>query len=121
METLQDKVVDFYFPGYQLEFVDTEPRSESDEANTASMLFEKNIITLNEARVRVKEDEVGLLGNKLANGTEISQNIEEDMAQYRVNEEEKEKTIAASSAVKNQRHRGFKRQKSKAVRRRYVI
>lgn len=95
METLQNKVVDFYFPGYQLEFIDTEPRSEADEANVASMLFEKNIITLNEARVRVKEDDVGLLGNKLANGTEIAQDIEEQMAEDKITEEEQHKVDPA--------------------------
>lgn len=118
METLQDKVVDFYFPGYQLEFVDTEPRSEADEANVASMLFEKNIITLNEARVRVKEDDVGLLGNKLANGTEISQDIEKDMAQDRVTEEEKQQ---ASPTELKASGRGFgKKRRSKAKRKHFA-
>jgi hypothetical protein len=121
METLQDKVVDFYFPGYQLEFVDTEPRSEADEANVASMLFEKNIITLNEARVRVKEEDVGLLGNKLANGTEISQDIEEDMAQDRATEEEQEKVEQSPATEVKASGRGFgKQRRSKGKRRHFV-
>jgi hypothetical protein len=124
-DALQDKVVDFFFPGYQLEFTDVEPRSESDEAEVASKLFEKNIITLNEARARVKEDEVGLLGNKLANGTEISEEIEEDIAIDKITEHEQEPKpdlkAADQPVAAAARYRSKPAKKRHSRRRRYAL
>jgi Phage portal protein len=58
LEAFQTQVVDFYYPGYRLRFIDSEPRNEAEESTTAGELFEKDIITLNEARVRAKEDRI---------------------------------------------------------------
>ncbi|MGB3203654.1 MAG: phage portal protein [Crinalium sp.] len=55
VEALQDEVVDLYYPGYEIDFIDKEPRSEKEEAETAAMLYEKKVFTLNEARVRAGE------------------------------------------------------------------
>jgi hypothetical protein len=51
-EHLQLEVVDYYYPGYQISITDTEPRSQEQEANTAAMLFDKGVISRNEARIR---------------------------------------------------------------------
>jgi len=54
-ENLQFEVVDFYEPGFLLQYSDTEPRSEREEFETAALLFEKGIITRNQALIRLGE------------------------------------------------------------------
>ncbi|MFQ3617735.1 MAG: phage portal protein [Cyanobacteriota bacterium] len=51
-EHLEMEVIDYYFPGFRLEITDTEPRSQEQEANTATNLFKERIISRNEARIR---------------------------------------------------------------------
>jgi hypothetical protein len=58
LDAFQSEIVDLYYPGYRLRFVDSEPRNEAEESETASNLYEKGIITLNEARVRCKQDRI---------------------------------------------------------------
>jgi hypothetical protein len=55
IENLNIKVIDFYAPGYTLTLTDTEPRKESEEADTASTLYTNGIITKDESRRRVGE------------------------------------------------------------------
>lgn len=55
-ENFQLEVIDYYYPGYQISITDTEPRSEEQEASTAAMLFEKGVISRNEARIRAGHD-----------------------------------------------------------------
>lgn len=55
IENLNIKVIDFYAPGYTLTLTDTEPRKESEEAQTASVLYTSGIITKDESRKRVGE------------------------------------------------------------------
>lgn len=55
---LHYNVVDFYYPGYSLELQDVEPRNEESEANRASILFEKQLATKNEARGMIGLDSV---------------------------------------------------------------
>lgn len=71
-ETLQLEVIDFYEPGYILEYTDIEPRSEEEEANVAAMLYSGNIATLNEMRIRVGLDPVGPGGDTLFNGISLN-------------------------------------------------
>lgn len=56
MEAQQIYVVDFFFPGYHVEYVDTEPRTQEQETNGAIQLYEKGCITFNEMRVRIKAE-----------------------------------------------------------------
>ena len=58
VQHLDLKVVNFYLPGYHVELADTEPRKESEEAQTATTLYEKGLITKNEGRARVGEEYV---------------------------------------------------------------
>jgi hypothetical protein len=58
LDAFQSEIVDFYYPGYRLRFIDSEPRNEAEESATASDLYEKGIITLNEARIRCKQDRI---------------------------------------------------------------
>ena len=64
IKTLQIEVIDRYFPGYQIKFSNIEPRSEQEEAETATMLYEKGILTQNEARFRAGEKPIGPNGDK---------------------------------------------------------
>jgi hypothetical protein len=58
-ETLEIEVVDYYEEGFTLEYSDTEPRSEEEEAKVATMLYSGNIATLNEMRIKVGLDPAG--------------------------------------------------------------
>lgn len=51
-EHLELEVIDYYFPGFRLEITDTEPRSQEQEASTATNLFKERVISRNEARIR---------------------------------------------------------------------
>lgn len=51
-EHLEIEVIDYYFPGFRLEITDTEPRSQEQEATTATALFKERVISRNEARMR---------------------------------------------------------------------
>jgi hypothetical protein len=57
-EHLDIEIVSYYYPGYTFKLNDTEPRTEDQEATMATTLYEKGVITQNEARRRVKEDAV---------------------------------------------------------------
>lgn len=80
-EHLDLEVIKFYFPGYQLTYSDTEPRTEQQEAETAGSLFERKIITRNEARVRVGEDSLGAAGDKFFDGQVLNevQNVDKTL------------------------------------------
>lgn len=52
------EIIDFYEPGFRLEYADTEPRGQKEESEIAGNLFEKGVITRNEARGRVGEDAI---------------------------------------------------------------
>lgn len=58
MESLQLYVVDFFFPGYRIQYIDTEPRTQEQESSLAIQLYEKQIITFNEARGRCGMEEM---------------------------------------------------------------
>jgi hypothetical protein len=64
ISNLNIKVVNFYAEGFTLELTDTEPRKESEEAQTAKTLYEGEIITKNEARRRIGEKPVEEDGDK---------------------------------------------------------
>jgi len=51
-EHLELEVINYYFPGFRLEITDTEPRSQEQEAATATELFKERLISRNEARMR---------------------------------------------------------------------
>lgn len=55
-EHLELEVIDYYFPGFRLEITDTEPRSQEQEAATATELFKERVISRNEARLRSGHD-----------------------------------------------------------------
>ena len=61
---LHSEVVDFYFPGYRLELTDTEPRTETEEANRAVLLWEKGVITLNQTLIAVGMEPIGPEGDR---------------------------------------------------------
>lgn len=65
------EVVDKYFPGFTFEFVDTEPRSQSDEASTANTLYSGSLITKNEARIRVGHDPLENGGDVFIDGSTL--------------------------------------------------
>jgi hypothetical protein len=68
-ESLQVEVIDFYEPGFTLDYSDTEPRNQWDEASVASLLFKNNILTKDETRSRVGMPPIrGTAGNAFANG-----------------------------------------------------
>lgn len=64
---LQHEVIDFYFPGYRLQLVDTEPRTETEEAERAVMLWEKGVITLNQTLIAVGMEPIGPEGDRRIN------------------------------------------------------
>lgn len=68
IENLNIKVIDFYASGYTLTLTDTEPRKESEEAQTASTLYTSQIITKDESRRRVGEKPLAEGGDKFAEG-----------------------------------------------------
>ena len=68
IENLNIKVIDFYAPGYTLTLTDTEPRKESEEAQTASTLYTGQIITKDESRRRVGEKPLGEGGDVFFEG-----------------------------------------------------
>jgi hypothetical protein len=72
-EVFSLEVADFYEEGYIFDYIDTEPRSQSDEANTASMLFKNNIITRNESRLRVGAEAIYPLGDVFVDGSTIKE------------------------------------------------
>ena len=55
LESLNLEIVDYYFPGFSLDFVSLEPRSFEQEANIATDLYKQGVITKNESRDRVGE------------------------------------------------------------------
>lgn len=67
-ENLSVNVIDFYAEGYSLELTDTEPRKESEEAQTAKTLYEGELITKNEARRRIGEKPLVEGGDKFHQG-----------------------------------------------------
>lgn len=56
IEAIQSEVIDILYPGYMIKAIDTEPRNEEGECDTATKLFDSGVITRNEARSRVGED-----------------------------------------------------------------
>ncbi len=72
-EAFSLEVTDFYEKGYSFDYVDTEPRAQSDEANTASILFSNNIITRNESRLRVGEQALSSIGDVFADGSTVKE------------------------------------------------
>ena len=58
-ERINKDVIQFYCPGYEAVPADLEPRNEQAEADTAYTLYSGEIITLNEARRRTGEDNLG--------------------------------------------------------------
>jgi hypothetical protein len=72
------EVVDRYYPGFKFEFVDTEPRSQSDEASTANTLFSGSLITKNEARIRVGHDPLQNGGDIFNDGTTLEDLADSD-------------------------------------------
>lgn len=71
-EHLQAEVIDLYAPGYELSITDSEKRSEQEEATTATMLYEKNVLTRNEARLRTGEESIGAIGDVFADGSKLN-------------------------------------------------
>lgn len=67
------EVVDRYYPGFIFEFVDTEPRSQSDEASTANTLYSGSLITKNEARTRVGHEPLETGGDVFIDGSTLEQ------------------------------------------------
>lgn len=57
-QIISREVVEYYCPDFVFEFNDLEKRNEADEANTASMLYEKGLLTKNEARMRIGAEPV---------------------------------------------------------------
>jgi hypothetical protein len=66
------EVVDYYEPGFFIEYTDSEPRGEKEEADTANQLFTGNVISRNEARARVGEESLGSSGDVFANDTKLT-------------------------------------------------
>jgi hypothetical protein len=58
IEAIQSEVLDITNPGYTIRAIDSEPRNEEGECATATKLFDSGIITRNEARARVGEDQL---------------------------------------------------------------
>lgn len=89
-EHLNIKVINYYAPGFELGLSDIEPRKESEEAQTATIVYEKGLITKNEGRRRIGEDLIPG-GDIFANGTKFSEEPEKpkanDSAIYGVNTE----------------------------------
>lgn len=63
IHSLQTEIVDRYYPGYIVRYIDTEPRSEKDEAETAISLYKEGLATKNESRVRSKLTNIGPEGD----------------------------------------------------------
>lgn len=69
IDNLNTKVIDFYAPGYILSLTDTEPRKESEEAQTAAILYSGGLITKDEGRRRVGEKPLLQGGDKFMDGS----------------------------------------------------
>lgn len=62
IDTFSSNVVDYYYPGFGLKLYVTEPRSQSEEAATTMLLYDKGqgIISRDEARAIIGEKAEGL-------------------------------------------------------------
>ena len=72
-EYLNNEVVGYYYPGFEFEFADTEPRNQDTEANTAKTLFDGKIISKNEARQRVGEEKLEVGGDIFSDGSKVGE------------------------------------------------
>lgn len=60
---IEAELVQYYFPGYRLLLTDTEPRTETEEATRAVLLWEKGVITLNQTLAAVGYEPIGPEGD----------------------------------------------------------
>lgn len=71
-EGLNEEVVDHYEEGFRYEHIDIEQRTEKEEAERSTMIFEKNVSTRNEARQMVGLEPLPEnIGDKFADGTSL--------------------------------------------------
>lgn len=69
LESLSIELVDFYFPGFGLEFTSLEPRSFEKEAKVSVDLYKNGVITKNESRDRIGEERLDPeIGNVFSDG-----------------------------------------------------
>jgi hypothetical protein len=55
IEDLDNQVIDYYYPEYSIGVADNEPRKELEEAQRATMVYEKGLSTKNESRRMIGE------------------------------------------------------------------
>lgn len=72
-EHINNELVDFYHPGFEFEYADTEPRSQKDEADTAKTLYDSKIISRNEARLRIGEEALEAGGDVFSDGSKVGE------------------------------------------------
>lgn len=97
-EHLEMEVIDYYFPGFRLEITDTEPRSQEQEAATAAALFEKRIISRNEARIRSGHE--ALPGSDVFSDGSIVLNEDDGSDAFEDDGQEEEEEAQPASSVK---------------------
>jgi len=66
-DAFSSEVIKYYSDNYYFDYIDTEPRTQSDEANTSNVLYTGNILNRNEARLRLGEKPIKG-GNAFADG-----------------------------------------------------
>jgi len=72
-EHINGEVIDYYYPGFEFEYADIEPRNQDQEANTAKTLFDSKIISKNEARQRVGEERLEAGGEVFSDGVKVGE------------------------------------------------
>jgi hypothetical protein len=93
IDNLNAKVIDFYAPGFILSLTDTEPRKESEEAQTATILYTGNLVTKDEGRRRVGEKPLLQGGNKFMDGSTDSVDAEVNLEETVDPEPEKQQAV----------------------------
>lgn len=112
LEALSLEVVDFYFPGYSLEYTSLEPRSFEKEAKVATDLYQKGVITKNESRDRIGEERIDSeIGDVFIKGDKLNQNTE-DNNQEKPPKDKDEEEKTKKDNVKTQNKQTVQSQKS---------
>lgn len=107
------EVIDFYEPGFFIEFIDSEPRGEKEESETATLLFEKNLITRNEGRLRVGEESLGPSGDVFADGASRANQEDRPESQQQVSDPDEEMIRQAEQAKTDEKNEDIPEPKNK--------
>lgn len=93
LESLSLDIVDFYFPGFGLEYTSLEPRSFEKEANVTVDLYKNGVITRNESRDRIGEERLDPeVGNVFSDGKTTSSENGDQENKEEENEDKNQET-----------------------------